>query len=122
MTDINVKKLKNLKQFYFAGYLAIDSTLLSDLEQLKEIHLDDPNPVSNLFDQKRRFGPADLKIYLCGLCLIGPDDPAIGLGFGYFKGEFFAHLTENASRLADQIPFCTTRQSSVLLRDWRSTF
>ena len=76
-----VKKLKSLKQLYIQKDPATDPTLLSELEQLKEVHLfnlDDISKVSEFFEQKQRYGRADLKIYFHGLLLNGADDPAIG--------------------------------------------
>ena len=99
-----VKKLKNLKALYTEEYKA-ESTLLSDLSKLKEIHLHGyREDVENLFDQKRRYGRTDLKIYLCGLLLNGPDDPAISSLFPVFEGSL-NQLAEHPSRLADEIPF-----------------
>ena len=102
-----VKNLKSLQYLYIGSSgrpsSAIDSTLLSGLDQLKEIHLNDPRSVEMLFEQKQRNGRTDLKIYLGGLLLNGPEDPAIDFSSN-FK-EFFVHLAENPSRLADEIPF-----------------
>ena len=110
-----VKKLKNLRYMYF-DYLprddsidGIDSTFLSSLEKLKEIHTNEPDDVSELFEQKQRSGRVDLKIYLYGLLLNGPDDPARNALRNslpsYLTPEAFACLAENPSRLADEIPF-----------------
>ena len=99
--EMITKKLKNLKRFYS---FRIDPTFLSDLEQLKEIHLYDSSDILNLFERKRRLGRVDLKIYLCGLLLSGPDDPAMDPSYRYRNAEFFAHLAENPSRQADEIP------------------
>ena len=104
-----VKKLKNLQQLYMASLSDIDPTFLSSLQQLKEIHTNEPDDVSELFEQKQRSGRADLKIYLCGLLLNGPDDPTRNAFdtscFDYLTRESFVCLAENPSRLADQIPF-----------------
>ena len=54
-----VKNLKNLKYLHI-GYSDIDSTLLSDLQQLKAIHLDDEDGVYELFEQKQRYDRTDL--------------------------------------------------------------
>ena len=99
-----VKNLMNLKYLY-TGYSAIDSTLLSGLKYLKVFHLNYEFSVLNLFEQKRRYGLADLKIYLCSLFLNCPDDLAIDSLMGYNNIEAFVHLAENRSRLADEIPF-----------------
>ena len=98
-----VKKLKSLK-YLFTDYLpSDDSTFLSSLEQLKEIHLKCDQSISNLFKQKQRYGRTDLKIYFWGLLLNGPHDPARGAlqgSYNYLSREDF-----ELSRLADEIPF-----------------
>ena len=102
-----VKNLKNL-QFLYTGRLRdIDPTFLSSLQQLKVIHLNYRGDVPELFEQKQRYGRADLKIYLRGLLLNGPDDPAINaLRFSDdLSRESLVCLAENRSRLADEIPF-----------------
>ena len=112
-----VKKLKNLKVLYIGedpierdGLSEdIDPTFLFSLQQLKEIHTNDPRNVSELFERKRQYNLVDLKIYLCGLLLNGPHDPAINALNGSFSdnlsGEWLVCLTENQSRQADEIPF-----------------
>ena len=97
-----VKKLKNL-QFLFTRSSEIDSTLLSDLDQLKEIHTMDR--VRNLLEQKQLYGRTDLKIYLCGLLLNGLDDQTIRSFNPNFMNETLVQLAENQSRLAAWIPF-----------------
>ena len=101
-----LKNLKNLQYLYLEYYPATDSTLLSSLDQLKEIHTigRDRGQVANLLRQKQRYGRADLKIYLYGLLLNGPDDPAIRFLPPYTQ-ELFVQLAENSSRLPDEIPF-----------------
>ena len=100
-----MKKLKSLKQLYIQDDPATDPTLLSELEQLKEVHLFYSNgspKISEFFEQKQRYGRTDLKIYFHGLLLSGADDPEIGsLGDWYINPR----LAENSSRLADEIPF-----------------
>ena len=59
----------------------------------------------------RRNDTADLKIYLGGLRLNGPDDPAIDSL--YYPEGAFVQLTENRSRLADEIPFWYSLQESL---------
>ena len=102
-----VTKLKNLKYLYHGRLHWIDSEFLFNLKQLKEIHLNDDGHISELFEQKRRLGRADLKIYLCGLLLNGPDDPArnslIGSPFSELHSKDFCFLAKNRSRLADEI-------------------
>ena len=109
--QIPVKQLKNLKQLYVRSscYSIIDPTLLSGLEQLREIHLNYNynyyDDVLTIFEQKRRYGRTDLKVYLYGLLLSGPEDPEMNADFDRFDEKFFVHLTKNPSRLADEIPF-----------------
>ena len=111
--QIPLKQLKNLKQLYLRYSTHIDPTLLSGLEQLKEIHFGQRDGVLAIFEQKRRYGRADLKVYLYGVLLSGPEDPKLSEDFKDVK-EFFFYLVENQSRLADEIPFrSTTPQSSV---------
>ena len=104
-----VKKLKNLQFLYIENLPEIDSTFLSSLQQLKEIHMNDSRNVSELFEQKQRSGRADLKIYFYGLLLNGPHDPAINTlqysSSRYLSREWLVCLTQNRSRLANQIPF-----------------
>ena len=109
---IAVKKLKNLRYLYERSFKRIDSTFLSSLEQLKEVHLKQPVMISELFEQKQRNGRADPKVYLQGVLLSGPDDSAIdSLGYYYpdeYSDEYdedFDLPFENPSRLADEIPF-----------------
>ena len=100
-----VKNLKNLK-YLTTGPYQIDLTLLSSLVQLKEIHLNClSEDVKTLFEQKQRYDRADLKTYSCGLLLNGPNDPAIDSLSPYFDKETLFLLAQNASRLADEIPF-----------------
>ena len=110
-----VKNLKNLQHLYIVHLSEFETdtvpTFLSSLHQLKEIHTNDPRNVSELFMQKRQFGRADLKIYLKGLLLNGPGDPAVhALLYIYCEyqepgKESFVYLAENPLRLADEIRF-----------------
>ena len=112
---IDLKKLKNLQYLYVKSLPAIDPTFLSSLQQLKEIHLqsklihlENNLIISKLFERKQQSGRADLKIYLCGLLLNGPDDPAINAledSTDCLCEEWLVCLAENLSRLADEIPF-----------------
>ena len=101
LNNMEVKKLKNLRHLYTScDSSRIDSTLLSSLEHLREFHLNHQRDVSELFEQKRRNGRADLKIFYRGLLLNGPDDPAMSSDEALLRC-----LAENPSRLADEIPF-----------------
>ena len=110
LEDTDVKNLKNLKALYIGGDCLIgdiEPTLLSSQQQLKEIHMKSSGDVSKMFEQKRRYGRADLKIFLGGLLLNGPDDPAINV-FPFSRDlsrGWLVCLAENRSRLADEIPF-----------------
>ena len=83
---------------------------MSDLKELKEIHLfhlfhrRSASPAWALFEQKQRYGLADLKIYFGGLLLNGPHDLDIRLCFSNLKT--IRHLVHNFARLANEIPFC----------------
>ena len=112
----SVRMMKSLKYIYFqnySNYSTIYSALsqlkhLNQLKHLQEIHTNKPDDVSKLFTQKERYGRADLKIYLYGLLLNGPDDPAInafGYNSDYLSSFRLVCLAENRSRLADEIPF-----------------
>ena len=99
-----VKNLKNLQHLHVKGTAQIDPTFLSSLEKLKEVHLQVPDDIRELFEQKRRCGRTDLKIYRFGLLLNGPDDPASAGIFDY--NSAFVHLAQNPTRLADAFPLC----------------
>ena len=101
-----VENLKNLQQIYTADLEAIDSTFLSGLNQLKEVHTMNRDDIAELFEQKQLYGRTDLKIYLCGFLLNGPDDPAISsLSAGSDERLLVQLAQENPSRLAAKIPF-----------------
>ena len=113
--SIEIKQLKKLKYLYTNDH-RIDRMLLSSLEELREVHLQNSeyipelqqdccNKIVNLFEQKQRYGRTSLKIFYCGCLLNGPKDPAIAALTENFYGRNFLHLAENASRLADKIPF-----------------
>ena len=117
-TKVNkLKKLKNLQYLYVNSLPWVDPTFVSNLQQLKEIHMnyfEDVFQLSELFEQKQRYNRADLKIYLKGLLLNGPDDPAMDdpaidylryTSSEYLSKEWFVCLAENQFRFADVIPF-----------------
>ena len=111
-----VKNLKNLLYLY-TNCPTVDATFLSDLNQLKEIHLYRSNDVSVLFEQKQQLGRTDLKIYLFGLLLNGPDDPAIdSLSRPPFNEPIFIQLAKHSSRLAKEIPFYDSLHYSSIER------
>ena len=108
LKHIEVRKLKSLQYLYFK-YLQDNDTFLSSLPQLKEIHANHRDVVSKLFEQKRQCNRVDLKIYLLGLLLNGPDDPAMNAlsesSYYFLTGKWLVCLMGNRSRLADQILF-----------------
>ena len=123
----NVNKLKNLRYLClnpkkiensFNPLPRIDPSLLSSVQQLKEIHTNDPGSVSELFEQKQLYDRSDLKIYSWGLLLNGSDDPAINALRNsdryYLSGELLVCLAENPSRLADEIPFYKDLDYSII--------
>ena len=108
--------LKNLQVLYLADFLPnIDPNFLLSLKQLKEIHLNDRRFLSSLFQQKQRWGRTELKIYVAGLLLNGPDDPEKNIIDGfyshtYLRREIIGYLAEistgsKRSRLADEMLF-----------------
>ena len=112
-----VQNLKSLQYLYTISS-TVDSTLLSGMVQLKEIHLYDLNKVANLFEQKQQYGLTGLKIYLYGLLLNGPDDTAIESLSPRLDNDALVHLAENLSRLTDQIPLHPyLRYSAIKLID-----
>src|SRR5699024_1560886 len=79
-------------------------------KELKELHIDGNQSLSEVFELKQRYNRADLKIYLRGLLLNDPIDPAgyairafVG---GYLTRETLVQLIDIRSRLADVMPFC----------------
>ena len=105
-TVLEMEKMKNLKYLYLGVYLdEFNPAFLSSFEQLKEICLSyfEDGLFTVLFEQKQQHGRTDLKIYLQGLLLNGPDPALHSLQSS--DEEFFSCLAENPSRLADQIPF-----------------
>lgn len=98
---VAVKKMKNLKHLY-TEFCRIHPALLTKLKQLKEINLDHFEHVDELFEQKRRLGRADLKIYARGFLVDGPNDLGI-------VGDF----AQNHSRLASEIHFLEELKYSV---------
>ena len=101
-------QLKNLRYFYCRVLLQNDLTILCHLEKLKEIHLEFRDWVPELFEQRQRYGRADLKIYLRGLPLSGPDDPAphhdLEKAVNYLYPQTIRFFAENLPRLTDEIP------------------
>ena len=117
----NLRNLENLRYLCIDLFRMRDSTFLPSLKQLEEIHTDYHGNICKLFYQKQRYGRADLKIYLTGLLLNRPDDPAINaFRNSYFDThltpEAFVQLAENPSRLADEIPFDLSLYYSAIER------
>ena len=107
--EFELKKLKNLKQLYIGDRNEFDLTFLDSLKQLNEIHLFNRKHVPRVFERKQQYDRSKLKVYLLGLLLNGPDDPAIetvsAKRGSYLSEEAFACLAQNTSRLADEVPF-----------------
>ena len=112
--QVEVVKLKNLKKLEIdlrKADLQIDSTLLSSLEQLKELYLIEPKGCSNvsqvlqLLELKRQYGRTDLKIYRFGCLLNGPEDLLVTRFQDFDDENLLGHLAKNSARLADEIPF-----------------
>ena len=99
---MKVNSLKNLKIIYIGDESEINFHFLSDLEQLKEIHLINDNHVPKVFELKRQNRRADLKIYRYGYLLNGPNDPEMRWDPNRFTGELYFYV--NPSRLADEMP------------------
>lgn len=65
----DVRELKNLQFFSCRVLVDVGDTLLAELEQLKEIHLNgDENALKRLHGQKRSYSRTHLKIFYLGLC------------------------------------------------------
>ena len=103
--EIQLKRLKNLKNLYIDSGSLVEPALLSFLEKLNEVHLNHSEQLEKFFEQKQQYGPADLKIYLRGLLLSGPEDPAIHFLTDSSSDEWFVHWAENQPRLVDVIPY-----------------
>ena len=104
--SVAVKNLNNLQHLCVKGKTKIDSTFLSSLELLREVDLEVPEDIRELFEQKQRYGRDNLKIYRFGCLLNGPDDPLISSArFPDFSAAF-VYLAENRTRLADEFPLC----------------
>ena len=111
-----VKNLKNLRHLHVRGPVEIEPTFLLHLKHLREIQLEVPDrellevPDRELLEQKQRYGRADLKIYRFGCLLGGPDDPAMSSARFPDLNSAFVHLaellTENPTKLADELPLC----------------
>ena len=109
-----VANLTNLQYFWCDESFGINSTFLSSLKQLKEIHLARLFDVKALLEQKRRYCRADLNIFCCGCLLNGPEDPALRY-LGFFDSTCFRFLVENESRLAEELPFYKSCYYSAIL-------
>lgn len=121
-TSVEVWRLKSLKFLYTE--IAPDLRNLSYLPELKEIHLYCPgeglmapeygpidrNDVRQIFEHKRRYYLRDLKIYLYGCRLEGPDDQAIELSDSSVPITFLADIPERA---AEEIPLCKSVRYSA---------
>ena len=109
---VGAAKLKNLKYLHYGHQpswylLSRESPYMPSLENLQEFHLDSRQDVREFFEQRRLHDRPDLKIFIYGLPLIGPyDDPVMSHPMTYHYSQYFGYMLRNASRLADEIPFC----------------
>ena len=101
LQHVEVPKLQSLKYLYIDDS-EIDSSFMSSLKQLKQIHLSDRSDVSNFFEQKQRYGRTDLMIYLWGYLLTSAEDPIIDSVI--YSAGYLRYLTENPWRQADEMP------------------
>ena len=110
--NIALESLKNLKCVHLGSNTTFDRTLLSNLKQLKEIHLTSDFSAKSLFEQKQLYDRSDLEIFLCGLP-VSDQNNFVAI---FWDAYDYANVTvsnrtlhlfvENRSRLADEIPFC----------------
>lgn len=119
LSNIEVNKLKRLEYLCCGNYPeSLDQTLLSSLENLKEIHLnytlDGRNHVTEIFEQKQRYRREDLKIYRLGCLLNGRENP-MGSRLHDFN-EAIAHLGGQSTNLVDEIPLCPDFAYSAIER------
>lgn len=109
---VNLRNFKNLK------YLCTDQQIaridLSGLPHLKEVHLNDIDSAVILLKQLKEQPRADRKIFLFGLHLNGPEDPAIGFFETGSMRDAVDCLTQNFTRLAAEIPFKEVLDYSVI--------
>ena len=91
--ESSINRLGNLKILYTSYGFRFNPNLLARMEKLVEIHLTDRAGVMNFFEQKQRYGRADLKIYLNGYLLDDPlNDPLMTM-------NLFAYLAQDPARL-----------------------
>ena len=99
----DVEQLVNLEFFYCRKIAVIKDGLLAGLKQLKEIHLNgNQNALRLLYEEKRKHGRADLKIYHLGLCSISPT-PGIDGDLGLSEA-LLNRMADNYSSSADLLP------------------
>ena len=119
---VEIERLINLEVLHSLCHWSrgTKSTLLDDLKNLKEIWLgfksvpgDEGESilphVVDLFEQKEKYNRADLKIYLCGLLLNGPDPSIAFFRYDEFLSvKNFNYLKENEQRVAERIQLLNT--------------
>ena len=97
------ESLKNLDYLCCELLDEISDDFLANHQKLKEIHLNGRyEAVEALHDQKRRLGRTELKIYYLGLCLDSAGDHF--LFRKELNEEILTYLSENYSRLAEELP------------------
>ena len=107
--NVKTKNLKNLKylfdrRFIFPTNPVTNEQFLSGLRQLKELHLTNRNKLWDLFEQRQKYGLADLKFYCWGCLVNGPDDPVID--HLIYDRTPIGLLAANPSKMSSYIPFC----------------
>ena len=108
MGRIAVERLKNLRYLCCRrhSYSQLnDSTFLSHLKQLQQIHLYNIRDARIIVHQKEHYLRVDLEVYIFGLLLNGPDDPAFRTIRDRFTEATFRFLAENQSKPSNEIPF-----------------
>ena len=122
---VTLEDLRNLKYLHKGGFSPVNETFLSSMKSLKEFHTDNRNYILNVIRQKKRYSRTDLKIYLGGLLLNGPDDLARNSEYmNIFKysrpsrlsRQAFGFLAEHPWCLADEIPFYRDLHYSAISR------
>lgn len=102
---LDLERFKNLKLLRCERLNLVDYTLLSSLQQLREIHFEDDRSVLERFhEQKQRNRRDELKIYYRGLCLDGPNYYPQSLLLG-LNQENLRFMIANYSRLAGELAF-----------------
>lgn len=103
LDSLPVCRMSNLK--YLHSLQENWPRILDGLKQLKEINLDYEDDVKEIFAQKKRYGCTDLKVFVCGVLVNGPNDPDIEKIANHMADGYYRFLADNISRLADDWPY-----------------